>query len=115
LKNCFQKEKGLEAEIIDSKLLKAKCKSAFTKTKNKIWRLLQEEDTYIDRQQIRSLQEHLDTLHDNIVEVIEILCSLYKECGDTENAQKVTEELNLIDSDYKATPNWLTGRRMQRT
>ena len=64
---------------------------------------MQEEDTYIDRQQIRSLQEHLDTLHDNIVEVIEILCSLYKECGDTENAQKVTEELDMIVNIIKLT------------
>ena len=98
-----KEEKRFEAEIIDSKLLKAKCKSAFTKTKNKILRLLQVEDADIDRQQIRSLQEHLDTLQDNVVEVIEKLCSLYKECGDNENAQKVTEELDVIDSDYNET------------
>ena len=100
IEKWLPKGKGLEAEIIDSKLRKAKCKSAFTKTKNKILRLLQEEDTDIDRQQIRSLQEHLDTLQGNVVEVIKRLCSLYKECGDTENAQKVTEELDMIDSDY---------------
>jgi hypothetical protein len=89
-------EKKLDAEIIDCKVLKAKHKSAFTKTKNKILRLLQVEDPCtINRKDIRFLPEQFDALQDNVVEIIERLCILYKEKGDTDNAKKVADEMDL--------------------
>jgi hypothetical protein len=97
------KDSGLADAIVDLKLQKAKHKSAFTKTRNKILQLIDNDTELIDKKEIRTLQEKFDVIQDCVSETLERLCSVYRESGDKDSARKVLDEIDIISAEYAET------------
>ena len=86
--------------VSELKKQKAQCKSAFTKSKNRLVSATYSEE--INRKEIRQLQTALDKAQDKIIDALEKLCTAYIELSDHENEQLIQGEMELIDTEYNA-------------
>ena len=94
---------SLEDHIVELKQLKAKSKSHFTKLRRCLLVALQEETVDIDK--INALCEELDSVEDEVLDIMTKLSDKYKEQKDNKMCMKVSQEIDQIEQEYTNAQN----------
>ena len=85
-------------KILNIKRMKAVRKSQLIKLKNKMLRLLDED--LPSRKELRVHQQHLENLHENVMELINMLMDYSEAARDTTGFVKLNEEMERLVEDY---------------
>ena len=93
-----------ENRLEELKYRKARTKTAFTKTRNKLLNLLDDEECP-NRRQIRDLQRELSDKQEEAVTIIDALAEEYSGRADKIALRKTTEELEKLEAEYRDTLN----------
>ena len=94
---------SLEDHIVELKQLKAKSKSHFTKLRRCLLVALQEETVDIDK--INALCEELDSVEEEVLDIMTKLSDKYKEQKDNKMCMKVSQEIDQIEQEYTNAQN----------
>ena len=94
-------------ERLDSlKCRKALAKTAFTKAKNQVLRLLEEECIEIsDRNRVKEACEKLTIKQEQLMEIFEALIGEYSTRTDRQNRTKTIEEIEKMEHDFSEVIN----------
>ncbi|XP_052771184.1 uncharacterized protein LOC128210870 [Mya arenaria] len=93
---------AIDDEIFELKLQKSRCKSAFTKTKNKLLSAVSIEEE-LEKEEIRTLEQEFDKTQEDVSQIFEKLCVLYKGKKDNGNLEKTQKEMEINEAEYSKT------------
>lgn len=100
--------------ILKIKVEKTKAKSSFTRAKNQLLSLLDEEDLP-SRRQVKVGRSKLDVAQENVIELLGKLSELYVTGNDNKNIEKTEQEMESIENDYSKvqsrTQEYLDSRK----
>ena len=103
-RNSVEKEgEYLQETIVDLKQEKAKCKTAFTRSRRSLLVMLQQTDVTID--QIDEASEALNTIMEEAMNVMVRLSDRYKAQKDSKNCEKLSSEIEQIEVEFTDAQN----------
>ena len=88
-----------EDRIESLKQQKAKDKSAFTRIKNELLSLLDEED-YPSRREVNAVCQKLCEVQERTMSTMEELCQEYLSSKEKENRKKLTNEMDRLEAEF---------------
>ena len=105
---------GIEERIEDFKQDKARQKSSFTRIKNKLLRMLDEQD-YPSRREIKEMCHQLSDAQERAMETMHRLSMEYALLKDREKRKKVVEEMDKLELEFseanEKAQEYLDGRK----
>ena len=101
--NTLEDNGLFEETIVDLKQGKARCKTAFTRTRRRLLVLIQQSDVTIE--QIDEASEHLNIAMDEAMEAMDRLSTKYKVEKDSKSNEKLGSEIEQIEIEFTDAQN----------
>ena len=99
-----KKTDDAENRCEELKYRKARAQTAFTKTRNQLLNVLDDEEC-LNRRKIREIRRKLSEKHEEAVAIIDALAEEYSGRTDKVALRKTTEELEKLGAEYRETQN----------